>query len=624
MEPNLTGPMGNRLPGSTAGRLSSSLAGPLAGPLDKLTRQRTAPLILELDLTDGVIETRPPDPLSAVITRHQPTITDVLAGLKAARSDDRVKALIVKVGGKSIGLAVVQELREAVARFRAAGKPAWAWAETFGEFSPGNVPYYLATAFETIYLQPSGDLGLTGLAVERLFLRGTLDKLGVAMEVGARYEYKSAAEQLTERGFSGPAREATERVAESVTRQIADAIAERGKISAEEARRLINEGPYLAEQALSVGLVDALGYRDEVYAALRKQVGEDPVLLYLGRYHRSKELANRARQLVAQRQPAVALIHATGGIRRGRNGRSPLIGITMGSDSITAALRAAMADPRIRAVLLRVNSPGGSYVASDAIWREVVRIRNSGKPLVVSMGDVAGSGGYYISMAADAIVAQPGTVTGSIGVISSKPVVSDMLGKAGATTDSIVLGDHASMFSTSKPFSTDEWQVVDAWLDHIYADFTGKVAAARGLSAERVHELARGRIWAGADAHESHLVDELGGLEEAADIARRRAGLPATAPLIPFPRRSPLDRIRPASSSDDRRAAAVASAGVGAATPGSAAAASSAAGAAAGAAAAAQLAALFAESWGPVWRLAAQCGMPAAGPLMLPGNWTFH
>jgi protease IV len=605
MKSSQTGPLTAPL----TGRLPDSMAGPLADALGKFTRQRTAPLILELDLTDGVIETRPPDPLSVVMTRHQPTIADVLAGLKAARTDDRVKALVVKVGGKPIGLGVVQELREAVARFRAAGKPAWAWAETFGEFSIGNLPYYLATAFDTIYLQPSGDLGLTGLAVERVFLRGSLDKLGVTMEVGARHEYKSAAEQLTERGFSGPAREATERIAESVMSQIAEAIAERSKVAPEEARRLINAGPYLAEQALEAGLIDALGYRDEVYASLRKQVGEDPVLLYLGRYQRSRDLANRAKRLAAPRQPAIALINATGAIRRGRNGRSPLTGSAMGSDSITAALRAAMADAHIRAVVLRVNSPGGSYVASDSIWREVVRIRNAGKPLVVSMSDVAGSGGYFISMAADAIVAQPGTITGSIGVISGKPVLSEMLGKAGVTTDSIVLGDHAAMYSTSKPFTSEEWQIVDAWLDHIYADFTGKVAAGRGLSAERVHELAKGRVWTGADAHERELVDELGGLEEAAHIARRRAGLPATAPLIPFPRISPIDRIRPASSSEDRRAAAAAA---------------SMSTADAARSAATQLAALFAESWGPVWQLAANCGLPAAGPLMLPGSWTFH
>jgi protease IV len=594
--------------------LTGPLAGPLAGPLGKLAKQRTAPLILELDLTDGVIETRPSDPLAQFMTRHQPTIIDVLAGIKTARRDDRVKALVVKVGGKPIGLGVVQELREAVKRFRASGKPTWAWAETFGEFSAGNVPYYLATAFDTIFLQPSGDVGLTGLAVERAFLRGTLDNLGVNMEVGARHEYKSAAEQLTERGFSGPAREATEQVARSVTAQLTEAIAEHLSISPEEADRLINGGPYLAEQALASRLVDALGYRDEVYAAVRKQVGNDPVLLYLGRYHRSKELANRAKQLTTPRQDAVALIQATGAIRRGRNGRSPLTGTAMGSDSITAALRAATADPHVKAVVLRVNSPGGSYVASDAIWREVVRTRNAGKPVVVSMSDVAASGGYFISMAADAIIAQPGTVTGSIGVISGKPVLTDMLGKAGVTTDSVVLGEHAAMFSTSKPFSAEEWQIVDAWLDRIYADFTGKVAAGRGLSAERVHELARGRVWTGADAQERKLVDELGGVEEAADIARRRAGLPATAPLVHYPKLGLLDRIRPAASSEDRRAAAAfAAAGPLTELANLGPAAATAAGAS-----------LLAESWGPVWQLAARCGLPAAGPLLLPGSWTFH
>src|SRR5579875_1158825 len=356
----------------------------LTGSLARLARQRTAPLILELDLTDGVIETRPPDPVGAVMARHQPVIGDIVAALRLAADDRRVRALVAKVGGRPIGLGIVQELREAVRRFAATGKPAVAWAETFGEHTEGSIPYYLATAFTTIYLQPSGGLGLTGLAVERRFLRGALDRLGVTMQVGARHEYKSAAEQFTERGFSGPAREATERVAESVT-------------------RLILQGPYLADQALAARLVDALGYRDEVYAAVRKQVagagpaadgagsaGPDrPELLYLGRYLRSRELANRARQLAGPRQRVVAVIRAVGAIRRGRSGRSPVFGTAMGSDSITAALRSAAADPRVGAIVLRVNSPGGSYVASDAIWREVVRARAAGKPVVVSMSDVA-------------------------------------------------------------------------------------------------------------------------------------------------------------------------------------------------------------------------------------------
>jgi protease-4 len=582
----------------------------LTGTLTRIARMRVAPLILELDLTEGILEARPADPLSAVLSRHQLALADIVNGLRQARTDDRVKALVVKVGGRPIGLGMVQELRGAVQRFRTAGKLTVAWAESFGEFSAGNVPYYLATAFETIYLQPSGDLGLTGLAVERVFLRGALDKLGVTFEVGARHEYKSAAEQLTEHGFSAPAREATERMTESIAAQLAEAVAERGQLSAADAAGLVGSGPYLADQALAAGLVDALGYRDEVYADVRKRAGSEAMLIYLSRYQRSRELVQRARRMTAPRQPAVALIHATGAIRRGRSGRS-----AMGSDSIAAAIRSASADPAVRAIVLRVNSPGGSYVASDSIWREVVRVRAAGKPVVVSMGDVAASGGYFISMAADAIIAQPGTVTGSIGVVVGKPVLGELLGKAGISTDSIVLGQHAAMFSTAHPFTEADWALVNSWLDHIYADFTGKVAAGRRLSAERVHDLARGRVWTGADALERGLVDELGGLETATAIARRRAGLPGTAPLVAYPRTSALDRLWPASNSEDRRAAGLAagSGALGAARSGGVAAFAGALGAD-----------LLAESWGPAWRLALRCGLPQEGPLMLPGSWTFH
>ena len=479
----------------------------IADQVMKLRQRRTAPLILELDLTGGLAEDRPADPVSAVLARHRQVLADVLDGLRRARDDHRVKALIVKVGGQNIGLAMVQELRAAVGEFRAAGKLTVAWAETFGEFSAGNVPYYLATAFDTIYLQPSGDLGLTGIAVERRFYRGTLDRLGVEFQVGKRHEYKNAADQFTERGFTGPAREATERMMASVIEQLTDAIASRRGIDPGQARALIDRGPFLSAQALQAGLVDVLGYRDEAYASVRKQAGPDAILQYVSRYQRSRVLAERARKLPervlklpAPRQESVALISATGPIRRGRRGRGPRSGGAMGSDTIAAALRSAITDDGVRAIVLRVNSPGGSYVASDTIWREVVRARAAGKPVVASMGDVAASGGYYISMAADAIVAQPGTVTGSIGVLSGKPVLGELLGRAGVTTDSVSEGAHSAMFTTSRPFSEDEWSLVNAWLDHIYADFTGKVAAGRGMSADRVHELARGRVWTGADA----------------------------------------------------------------------------------------------------------------------------
>ena len=568
---------------------------PITAQLAKLRQHRTAPLILELDLTDGISETGPTDPVSAFTARNRPALPDILDGLRRARADDRVTVLVTRLGGKSFGLAAVQELRRAVADFADTGKTTIAWAESFGEFSAGNVQYYLATAFEKIWLQPSGDLGLTGLAVERIFLRGLLDTLGADFQVAKRHEFKSAAEQLTETHFSEPARQETERMTASITEQLVQGIAERRQLSRDKVSELIDAGPYLAARAQAEGLVDQLGYRDEVYAEARKLAGPDAAILFLGRYQRGKVLAERARSAVTKvpggHEPGVALIYATGPIRRGRSGRGVLTGGAMGSDTIAAAIRAAVKDEHVRAILLRVNSPGGSYVASDTIWREVVRARAAGTPVVVSMGDVAASGGYYISMAADQIIAQPGTITGSIGVLTGKPVVGAALGRAGITSDRIVQGTHAAMFSQLEPFSESEWALINDWLDHIYADFTGKVAEGRQMTREQVHELARGRVWTGADALARGLVDELGGLERAAAVARRRGGLPADAPLRGYPRVRAVDRIRPPASSE---------------APGAAA------------------ASLLAESWGPAWRLAARAGLPAAGPLALPGSWTFE
>jgi len=558
--------------------------------LSKFRQRRTGPIILELDLTDGIAEDPAADPVSAMLIRR-PRFADVLDGLRRARTDPRVKAVVVKLGGRRIGLATVQELRSAIAEVGRAGPMTVAWAETFGEFSPSNAAYYLATAFDRIYLQPSGDLGLTGLSLEQWFYRGTLDKLGLEYEVGKRYEYKNAADRLTEQGFTGPAREALERLAASLTGQLADAIAQRLGVPVADARGLIDDGPYVAPEAAGHRLVDALGYRDEVYAELRKAVGPDAYLLYLGRYQRSRMFAERARKLPEPSENVIALVHAHGPIRRGRSARGPLTGGAMGSDTVAAALRAATADRRARAIVLRVNSPGGSYVASDTIWREVVRARQAGTPVVVSMGDVAASGGYFIAMAADAIVAQPGTVTGSIGVLAGKPVTTALLERAGITTDSVTEGAHADMFTTTRPFSKEEWLKINSWLDRIYADFTGKVASGRKMTQEQVHDVARGRVWTGADAAANGLVDQLGGLEEALGLARERAGLPGTAPVRVYPRGTPLDRLRRPESSED-----YASAG----------------------------ASLLTESWGPVWRLAASAGLPPFGPLILPIPWTFQ
>ncbi|MGW2159899.1 signal peptide peptidase SppA [Nonomuraea sp. NPDC001699] len=550
--------------------------------VDKLRQRRTGPLVLELDLTEGLTEGPPADPVAAVLSMRRTRLSDVLSGLRRAGRDSRVKALVVKLGGNPLGLAMVQELREAVTRFRASGKLTVAYAETFGEFSGGTVPYYLATAFERVYLQPSGDVGLTGVAMEQRFLKGALTKLGVEVEAGQRHEYKTAVNTFTQEHMTEPHRESMTRIVESVAEQLVRGIAEGRRLDPGKVRELIDRGPFTASEAQETGLVDALAYRDEVYDEVRQAAGGEAHLLFVSRYARSAAV----RKLPHPMADSIALVHGHGQIRSGRSGRSPLGGGgAMGSDTISAALRAARRDEHVKAVVFRVDSPGGSYVASDTVWREVTLTRRV-KPVIVSMGDLAASGGYFVSMGADVIVAQPGTLTGSIGVYGGKPVMADLLQKIGINTELVADGVNAGMFSTARGFSPEQWDRVNAWLDRIYDDFVGKVAQSRGLTRERAHELARGRVWTGADAHANGLVDELGGLEHALGLARERAGLADDAPVRVYPRLNPLERLRGPESSEDKSAA---------------------------------LARMRLDAWGPLARLSAELGLPATGPLSLPG-----
>ena len=566
-------------------------AGRVVELFNEAREQRTAPIILELDLSDGVAEGIPADPLAAFLARRKTHLRDVLDGVRRGAGDPRVRALIVRVSG-GIGLAMAQELRDAVQAFHDAGKLTVAWTESFGETGRGTVPYYLAAALERVYLQPTGYLGVTGVALEEPFFRGALDKLGVAPRFGKRHEYKTAANSFVERKYTPEHEEMSRRLVTSVGEQIVAGIAAGRDRTERQVRELIDRGPLLAAEALDAGLVDRLAYRDEVYADVRAEVhqaaGHEPLLRYVGRYNRSHSLARR---LPRPKQDVVALIHGQGPIRLGRSGRAPVPGQggAMGSDTIGAAFRAAVKDERVKAIVFRVNSPGGSAVASDAIWREVVLARKAGKPVVVSMGNMAASGGYYVAMAADTIVAQPGTLTGSIGVVVGKPIVSELLDRLGIGLGSVEDGAHARMFSTTRDFTEAEWERVNASLDQIYDDFTAKVAEGRDMSQGRVDELARGRVWTGADAHANGLVDELGGLDHALGIARKKAGIAADAPARPYPHLSPLDRLKPAESSEDRTAAA------------------------------ARL-----DAWGPLTGAAARLGLPLGGPLLLPGEWEIH
>jgi protease-4 len=555
--------------------------------VDRFRQRRSAPLILELDLTDGLIEGPPADPLSALLSMRKTRLADILSGLRRARTDPRVKGLIVKIGGQPIGLAMVQELRSAVTALRESGKRTIAFAETFGEFGAGTVSYYLASAFGEIYLQPSGDVGLTGISLEQRFIKNALTKLGVDYQMAQRHEYKTAANMFTKDHMTEAHRESAARIAESVIEQIVAGVAEGRGLPAERVRELIDQGPFIGTEALEAGLVDRLAYRDEVYDEVRD---EGDLLLYVGRY--AKGPMNIGAKIPRPGERVVALVHGTGMIRLGRSGRSPLGGGgAMGSDTICAALRSARRDEHVKAIVFRVDSPGGSYVASDAIWREVLLARRAGKPVIVSMGDVAASGGYFVAMGADLIVAQPGTLTGSIGVFGGKPSVAGLLDRIGVNSEAVDVGANSGMYSTSRSFSEPQWARVNAWLDRVYDDFVGKVAQGRNFDRDRAHDLARGRVWTGADAFGRGLVDELGGLEDALSLARGKADLPSDAPVRTYPRMHPLERLRPAESSDDKAAA---------------------------------MSRMRLEAWGPLTHLATELGLPTYGPLVLPGWWTIR
>jgi protease-4 len=497
-------------------------------------------VILEADFEKRLVEYTPDDPVARIVSGRTPTMLNLIEALQRASTDNRVVGLIARVGEAGLPLADVQEIRDAVIAFRRSGKPAIAYAETFGEGGSANGSYYLATAFDKIYLQPSGELGLAGLLFERSFLRGTLDKLGFVPRLDHRSEYKSAMNILTEKKFTPAHRAATEKIMESEFGQIVAGIAQARKMSTNDVRALIDRGPFLADEALQAKLVDKLAYRDAAYDDIRKQAGPHAKFLYLSKY------LDRAGSPYDD-GATVALIYGIGDIHRGKSGYSPILqNVSMGADTVAAAFRAAAKDKNVKAILFRIDSGGGSYVASDTIWRETVRARKAGKPIIVSMGGVAGSGGYFIAMSADKIVAQPATLTGSIGVFAGKFLTTNFWDKLGISWDEVHTSSNAMAFTGLQDYTPEQWKRFEGWLDRIYDDFTTKVAEGRKLPKAKVLEIAKGRVWTGEDAKVLGLVDELGGFPVALKLVREAAKLPADAKikLKLFPRRkSALQRL---------------------------------------------------------------------------------
>ena len=482
-------------------------------------------VILEADFEQGMIESIPDDGIARFLMAKKLRVRDVVEALQKASQDDRVKGLVARVGQSNVRLAQVQEVRDAIIAFRAAGKPAIAYAETFGEVSPGNSSYYLATAFDTVYLQPSGDVGLTGLIYEQPFVRGTLDKLGIVPRLDGRKEYKAYRYMFTERKYLPPHREAITHVMELQFSQIVKGISTARKLSEDEVRSLVNEGPFFGQQAVDAKLIDGLEYRDEVYDRIKERAGAKAELLSLTEYRK------RAGSPY-EKGTTVALIYGVGGIIRGKNAYDPTSGeILMGSDTIASAIREAAEDKNVKAILFRIDSPGGSYVASDSIWREIIKAKKAGKPVIASMGGRAASGGYFIAMVADKIVAQPGTITGSIGVFGGKMITTGFWNKLGVTWDEVHTSKNADAWTQTKDFTPAQKARFTQWLDRVYDDFTAKVSLGRKLSREEVEKIAKGRIWTGEDAKSLGLVDELGGFPSALRLVRTAARLQENAPI---------------------------------------------------------------------------------------------
>ena len=489
-------------------------------------------IVLTADLTGGLDDKADTDALSQLLFGSKTTLRDFLDALERAGDDPRVKSLYLQLGDDSLAVAKTQEVRDAIRAFRAKGKVAIAFADTFGEGGPGTRPYYLATACDEIWLQPLGEVGLTGLRSEMPFFRGALDLLGVTASFEHRGEYKTAMNMLTETAMTGPQREEVEALLGAMTGQIGRGIAEARKLSPAQVAALTDRGPLSDEEAQMLGLIDKIGYRDQAIGRARIRAGGGAKTMTLSHY---LETAGRPHASGAQ----IALIYGTGMITRGGSAAGALDGnADFTARQMIRAFDAAARDRKVRAILFRIDSPGGSATASETIWREVERARERGKPVVVSMGDVAASGGYYVAAPADKIVAEPATITGSIGVLAGKLVFAELMKKFGITTDSAQRGANSGMFSITGDFTLQGRERLDHLLDTVYAGFKNRVAAGRHMSADAVEAVAKGRVWSGEDAKAKGLVDELGGYAVALRLAKEAAKLPADAPveIVVYPR----------------------------------------------------------------------------------------
>ncbi|MCY3842240.1 MAG: signal peptide peptidase SppA [Acidobacteria bacterium] len=487
------------------------------------TVERDSVLWLRLPPT---LAERSPDDLVGQFFGGRETVGSIVAALRKAKADERIAAVVL-VPSVQPGLwGKVQEIRDAVLDFRESDKPIVAYLE----FGQGQA-YYLATACDEIFLTPSSPLNLVGVASYELFLRGAFDKVGIEADMLAAGDYKTASNLYTETTFTPEHREMAASLNRDFFEQLVDGIADGREMDPAVVRAIIDEGPFLPQDALRRGLIDAVVYEDQLLDGL--PIPRNAGVVDFARYRQVRPAG-----VGIGGGPSLGVVFTEGTINFGASGAAVTGGRTVGSETWVRALREARDDPGIAAIILRIDSPGGVAVAADIMWREVVLAR-ARKPVIASMSDLAASGGYYIAAPAHAIVAQPGTLTGSIGAFGGKFVLGGALDRFGVNVEAVSDGAQADLFSPATPFSDASRRALQRQLDATYERFLQIVAEGRGMTRDEVHAVAQGRVWTGRQAKARGLVDELGGLRRAVELAKEQAGIDPEreVTLVPFPRR---------------------------------------------------------------------------------------
>jgi protease-4 len=489
--------------------------------------------LLTLRVAGSLPDYSPDDPFKRYFGGPDQSLTGLVMQFKKAKIDKRIKGILLDVNMSGVGWGKAEEIRDAITDFRSSGKPVYAYIE-FGL----NKEYYIATACDKIIVPPPGELFINGLAADVMFFRGSLDKLGIYPDIFQIGKYKSAGDMFTQKEMTDAHREYINSLLDDLFVRYVNAIAQARKKSPEEVRALIDNAPYNAIQAKEAGLIDEALYRDEVEKQFKSLLGykeTDSFVPVRGGDYRDVS----PESLGLNKGERIAVIYASGDIGSGSSQNSPSGGQSIGSDTVAKALNDAAADKSIKAVVLRVDSPGGSGLASDIIWH-AVETTNQKKPVVVSMSDVAASGGYYISASAAKIVAQPSTITGSIGVVAGKPVMRGFYDWLGISNEYVLRGKTAGIFRETEKFSDEERVKFEEWIKTTYyRDFVPKVAKGRNKDAQFVDSVGQGRVWTGAQAKERGLVDEFGGLDKAIEVAKQLAKIPADKGvervILPYP-----------------------------------------------------------------------------------------